>query len=115
MTESVNIFTNCIIQELTQSLLDYDVQLDIRISIITVNDEHIKLSKHFENLIGKQIGKYKIIIKKKSFNNNDTIKIYHEINMLEKKFRSMGCFVYTKEMEEDIILFSFAIEVNNLS
>ncbi len=116
MFEKLNIFTSKAMFELVQTLKDYDVDINVMISLIHVSRENIPKDKfsQYSNLIGNQIAKYDFNFKKDSFDNNNTIKIYHELNVLFKKLKSIGCDVEITETDKLIIVSSIPVNVDDL-
>lgn len=116
MFEQINVFTNNAIFELVQSLKDYDVDIGIGIGFVYVNTNNLPKDKInlYSKLIGKQVARYEFTFRKDSFDNNSTLKIYHELNVLLKKLKSNGCDAEVSEDDKLIIIFAIPVNIDNL-
>ncbi len=117
MFEQVNVFTAKGILELIQTLKDYDVDLGVGMGFVTITPAHIPENKKnlYSKLIDKQVARYEFTFKKDSFDNNSTIKVYHELNVLLKKLKSIGCDSEISENDKLITIFAIPVNIDNLA
>jgi hypothetical protein len=116
MFERLNIFSNKTIFDLVQSLKDYDVDFSINMNLVQVSSTNIPKDKIilYSKLVDRQVAKYEFSFRKESFDNNSTIKIYHELNVLLKKLKSIGCDAEISENDKLIIVLAIPVDVDNL-
>jgi len=116
MFESINIISNKAIVELTQSLRDYDVNSVIATEIIYISEESLKnsgdLQDKYATFLDKSVTKYIFQFSKKSFDNKNTVKIYHEISVLLKKLKNSGCDADVFETDELVCVAAIVGPVN---
>jgi len=119
MFEQINILTTKAMSTLTQTLDDYDVKCAISTEIIAIteksliNADDILISK-YKPYVGKCVAKYIFQFRKRDFDNKNTVKIYHEIEVLFKKLKNSGCDASISESEDliGIAAIACAVDIN---